>query len=390
MRALVTHGLAIFQTEPEEASDDTSAVVSEDEESDDDDEEEDEEEEEKEEEEEEMAADDEEEESDEEEEEEEEDDEEDEEEEEASPFPRQHPKPADGARHVKALGKKQPLLARLLQRQLNASGHNNATAMSPARRRLLQAARALPPRRLAGLGLRLLLVGALAYALSKALSFKATMQALMILSVLAEIAGRLGLLKDLKLPLPFLPTSSPAAAALRAAARGPATFSFELLNDRYQADMARLGLLTGSGGGRGSGGNGRPSILLSTARATSPAAAAAAAAGGGIKPPRGFEFVRTAAYGAGAPPAAAAAGAANASSAAPESGSGHNATALGAGANSSSSLTAGTGPRPRCYVMTIKGDLMLSQGPYLAQAISFLLGASIVHPLPPPPLSLPP
>jgi hypothetical protein len=289
-------------------------------------------------------------------------------------FPRKSP-PGPGAgsgsgsgRHVKAW-RKQPLLARLIPRRLlvhfNATAASAGNATAPAR--LLQATRALPARRLAGLGLRLLLVAALAYGLSQALSFKATMQALMIVSVLAEIAGRLGLLKDLRLPLPFLPAGSggAAAAALRAQARGPATFSFELLNDRYQADMARLGLLTGNGG------RGRSPVFIATDASRAAAAAAAAAR---QPPPRALDFVRTPAYGTAAPVA-------NATTAGPAAA---NATAAAAAAAASNSTAAGApasvavgrdGPKPRCYVMAIKGDLYLSQGPYLAQAVSFLLGA---------------
>lgn len=225
-------------------------------------------------------------------------------------------------------------------------------------------------------------MAAIAFAVGKAVSFKATMQFLMIVSVLAEIAGRLGLLKDLRLPpLPFLPvgSGSSAAAALRAQARGPATFSFELLNDRYQADMARLGLLTGSGSRLAPS---PPPVMLGGR----PAAA--------LQPqwPRGLDFVRTRAYG-GKTAAAAAAGASSGgnATAAPAAAALGNGTVPAAAAaashnsstSSSSTLTGGSGssgnngPKPRCYVMTIKGDLYLSQGPYLAQAVSFLLGACL-------------
>jgi hypothetical protein len=50
----------------------------------------------------------------------------------------------------------------------------------------------------------------------------------------------------------------------------------------------------------------------------------------------------------------------------------HNST------SSSSTVKGGSGSNNgRCYVMAIKGDLYLSQGPYLAQAVSFLLGACV-------------
>lgn len=322
-------------------------------------------------------------------EEEEDDEEEDEDDEEAAPFGRRGAHQQQPGRHVKSL-KKRPLLARLLPRRLlhphagnaTAPGGNNATS---SRQLLLQATRGLSARRLAGVGLRLALVAALAYAVARVASFKATMQFLMILSVLAEIAGRLGLLKDLKLPLPsFLPSGSTAAAALRAQARGPATFSFELLNDRYQADMARLGLLTGTGSTPGRLGLARPSssspVVLGRPAVSTAASAAA-------QPPRGLDFVRTPAYGgeaAAAAGAATAVEASNANATAPAAAVGngtvaasHNSTSSSSGGAAPAVKGSSNGPKPRCYVMTIKGDLMLTQGPYLAQAVSFLLGASV-------------
>ena len=283
--------------------------------------------------------------------------EEDEEEEEEEDEPAYQKQRGVAAAHPYRVGQKQSLMARLVSKTLNftsSSAAQNVTTPAGPTARTVKALRAVPPKQLASLGLKVLVLGGLLYSLRHVLTFKTTMQALMIISIMAEIAGRLGLLKDLKLPSPF----PSAMGSSRLQLRGPPVFTFEVMNNRFMTDRVRLSLLTGDTTGQAlvAAATARKAAAAEAAKMNAAAGAGAGAGGGGGNGTMS-ETRHTTAFGTAPKNATAAAAAAPATS---------NQTTAAAAA-------APAPPRPRLYVVQVKGDMMLSQGPYITQIISFLL-----------------